>query len=485
MQRVLGALVLAMLFLPTVRAEDNPWRAKVADAVACAEREKTAEAYITGLDTAYRADDWRAALKLVEQARPQFGDDARMQARFARALRRGGLLRESEALADTFPTDSRDPVALEVIIYTCLQRGQTERALAAAEQLDKLTPQTAEGLVAVLSARQANNQLKNLSAMVKRVLELVDVANGYPESYFAESLAGTDEFFRRAGDEPLNQVIKHGRAPMTKAPLIGLPSCRVEINGHGPFDMILDTGGSTIISLDNDAAEQIGLEQFGEATIRGVGGKDTSQQAIIDDLKIGNICCRRVGARIFDVPDMIGDGIIGTGVFGNARMTMNFAKAELTVTPSSSKSAPGAELPLRIIGDSKLMPIVSVNGRPVVAVFDSGADGMYLSPELMRDLSAADKLRTISGDALGLDAAGVGSGAAQTFVVGPGVDVEIPGRTYHNASGIGVGVLDDTLSPILGVQSGVLIGMSAFRDMRSATIDFPTTRMWVDWLPTE
>ena len=91
-------------------------------------------------------------------------------------------------------------------------------------------------------------------------------------------------------------------------------------------------------------------------------------------------------ARVFDVPDVIGAGIIGTGVFERGRMTMDFANAELRVEPSSGDPAPGAEQSLRLIGDAKLMLIIQAADRTVTALLDSGADGLFLAPSLMRDL---------------------------------------------------------------------------------------------------
>ncbi|HPM22805.1 MAG TPA: hypothetical protein PLP66_02795 [Phycisphaerae bacterium] len=46
-------------------------------------------------------------------------------------------------------------------------------------------------------------------------------------------------------------------------------------------------------------------------------------------------------------------------------------------------------------------------------------------------------------------------------------------------------MLDDVLGPVLGVRIDILIGMPAFREMKSCTVDFPHGRMWVDWLKGE
>ena len=78
---------------------------------------------------------------------------------------------------------------------------------------------------------------------------------------------------------------------------------------------------------------------------------------------------------------------------------------------------------------------------------------------------------------------GVGTGEAPRIDVAPGVKLVFAGRTYENFSGMGLEILDTILSPIVGVQCDVLVGMPVFRDMKAFTVDFPRAKLWVDWLP--
>ena len=56
------------------------------------------------------------------------------------------------------------------------------------------------------------------------------------------------------------------------------------------------------------------------------------------------------------------------------------------------------------------------------------------------------------------------------------------GRKFENCGGVGLDVLDEVLSPVIGVQIDILLGMPTFRDMKSCTVDFAKGKMWVKWL---
>jgi hypothetical protein len=77
---------------------------------------------------------------------------------------------------------------------------------------------------------------------------------------------------------------------------------------------------------------------------------------------------------------------------------------------------------------------------------------------------------------------GVGAGQQTEISLGSGARLVLAGRTFENYGGLGLDALDKTLSPLLGVQIDALLGMPMFRQMKSATVDFPKCKMWVEWL---
>ncbi|MFQ5806356.1 MAG: aspartyl protease family protein [Phycisphaerae bacterium] len=472
--------VVVMLLFPPREAPQNPWKEKVPAAVQEAERTRSVAAYRHALDVAWRADDWRASWKLASAALERYPKEPSLSGMIARALWRAGKMDEAERVVDTISDRTRDRVALTALIEIQLARGRHARASAAARRLEELGPSSAVEFYHVLGLRLAEDRLAGLAPLLRDAMQRVDPDNGYPEIYLEEVLDGLPEFFAAIGTEPINQIARHGSAAMPMIVVIRLPYCLATINGQGPYRLILDTGGSITLSLDDDIARELNLKSYGTATIRGISGKQDSEQTLVEELRIGEITCRRVMTRTFEFPDIMtlaGDGIIGTGIFARARMTLDFKRARLVVSPSSDEPAPGHATALRIVGDAKLIAPVKLQDEYAIAVLDSGADVAAVSPQRLKELFPDRPLTNIPTAGLG-----VGEGEATGITFAPGVKLETWGRTFENYSGMGLDALDTLLSPILGIQTQVLLGMPIFREMKSWTIDYPRRRMWVEWI---
>jgi hypothetical protein len=471
----------AFFFLPAGRQPtENPWKGKVAAAVARASESPTPEAFLDALQTAWRADEWEAGLSLARQACEKFPQVPELRAAAARAFWRAGYIAEAEKLAATLPPDATDPTALRVLLTVHLARGESEQAQRYAEQLDRLKPRTAENLYYLIAARSALGQLAGLSALVREAEALCNPANGYPELFIRDQLQGVAEFLDAVGPEPLNQVTTFGSAAMPMVPLINLPGCDARINGRGPYRLIVDTGGSITLSLDDSIAAELGLKSVATSAIHGVGGREDSGQVLVDELKIGSITCRRVMTRTFAVRQAVAfaaDGILGTGLFADARMQLDFQKGVLTVEPASDRPGPGVRAELRIVGDGKLIAPVTLAGQPATCLLDTGADACALSPARLRQIFPGRPIRSLPAFTLG-----VGSQLNPGLSLSPGADLELAGRKYPDYGGIGLEVLDTLLSPLLGMQIDALVGMPVMRNMRLLTIDYPSARMWIDWL---
>lgn len=455
---------------------------RAAGAIKAAETTRTPKAYYDALEATWRADDWRAALRIARQALATMPDEDRLWGVASRAFYRAGQIIEAERLIARVPENSKDRVALRMMIADHLGRCEFEQAETVARHFQQVGPQTAEDYYSIFAARFARGQHPAEQArLLKRMEGVIDPTRGYPEHYLEESIVGVADFLAKISNEPLNQIASPGAAPISALPLLNLPACDVMINGQGPFRLVLDTGGSIMVSLDTAVAEQIGLESLASAAVRGVSGTQTTGQALIDDLAIGTIRCSRVMARIFDVRNAVmgaADGIIGTGIFVEGRMTLDFANGQVIVEPSSDDPAPGHETPVRLIGDAKLMCPVPFEDHTVVAMLDTGADAVVVAPSKLAELFPNQKVRKFN-PGMGI---GVGSTELPKISIGQGVDFELAGKQYEDYGGLGLDALDDTLSPILGVQADLLVGMPIFRQMRSMTVDFPKGKLWIEWV---
>jgi hypothetical protein len=476
------APLTCMLLLPPADEFPNPWRERAKPAVGAALESDTPAALRAGLDAAYRADDWAAGLKIAARAEQLHGQDSKLRPLIARAHWRAGRLDEAERRAADLPADTQDPVALNTLVTIELARGNVTRAAAHAQRLEALPDISAADLYQPVAVRFQQNRFEDFVPLLKTIEQRLSPENGYPETFLGESLDGLPAFFAAVGERPVNVVAHPGAAPIEPIPLINLIGCSALINGKGPYRLLVDTGGSLLLSLDRTVAEEIGLKSIVSGSIRGVSGKDHAGQALVDDLALGSIRMSRVLTRIFDVKAAAADtcdGILGTGVFAHARMTLDFATGRLVISPSSPDAPAGTESALRIVGDAKLVSPVKVNGGPGLALIDSGADSAVLSPSKLRELYPDRPVTTVAVPMIG-----VGSGKDPKISLEQGVAIEFAGRHYPAVAGIGLDVLDTVLSPVLGVQLDVLLGMSMLRDARSLTIDYPRCRMWIDWIPT-
>ena len=473
LRRLLSALSLALL-LPLAVADDNPFRARVQPAADQARQAGTVEAFQEALDVAYRADAWQEGLSLAEAALKLHPEAEALHGAVLRALWRAGRIAQAEALAQRVPHTTEDRTTLAQLIIMRLARGDMQGARLAAERLDALGPRDVTQWGALAGERMQARQPREAGRLLEEVRRLADRANGYPDILLVEMLTGMPGFLRAIGDKPINQIVQPGEVEMAPAPMVRLPACMA-------YRLIIDTGGSITLSLDSGVAREIGLENLGDAIIFGVGGKDTSGQSLIDELRIGTAVCRRVLARTFDVRRALlntADGILGTGIFADGRMTLDFTGGTMRLEASSERPAPGAEVDLLILGDGKLISPIGISGRTGLALYDTGAsDVIAFSHSLIEALFPDTPVLTVPFMGMG-----VGSGGASSMSLGPAAHLDISGQRFEHAGGIGLELLDTLLSPALGTQVDVLIGMPVFSRMRTCTIDFPRSRMWAEWI---
>lgn len=474
---ILGAGVLMLVTSTAATAEQ--WRERVAEVLRRVEGDPTPAVLREALEVAWRADDWQVGVRLAERAR-QFGGDEPLLARAARALWRGGELEAAEELLAALPAEGSDPVLLAMRIQSSLSRGEVEAARRDARRLEELRDLTAGELFQVFAARVAADDFGGVVALLERCVRVARPSEGYPAIHLAETLRGLGPFFASVGEAPLNRVTSFGSAAMRVLAGFNLPYCMAFINGKGPYRLIVDTGGSITLSLDTAIADEIGLKTLAEAVVHGVGGKQESGQALVDALHAGEIECRRVLTRVFELPAPVrgaADGILGAGIFSSARLTLDFESARLVVSPAIEAAAAGEAVELRIVGDAKLVAPVRVDGRRRWAVLDTGAGVLALSPSFIRLAFPQAAAQRLPGAGVG-----VGTESAVPVTLAPVADFVLWGREFADQGALGLEALDSLLSPIIGLQTDVLVGMPIFRRMSRFTVEFPSSRGWVQWL---
>lgn len=467
---------MAFMLLPQEPAKENPWVARAPELVERAREQRTLEAYRTALDAAWRADDWRVGAQLADESQ-SLGKE--LNGLRLRALWRAGRFQQAQQAALSITSESTDLTELATAGLVAHARGEWARGDQLLDRLSRLAPSTA-GLQSVLAdARLAHRDPAGAAQWLARIERSARPENGYPENYLAESISGTGTFFASIGPEPFNVVERHGQVTMQKLMVVGLPFCIALINGKGPYRLLVDTGGSITLSLDREIAEAIDLRSTATATVHGISGSQESGQALVDSLELGEIRMRRVLTRTFDLPAGVNhlvDGILGTGCFDSCRITLDFQHGRLVASEPAAEPAAGTPCPLWIVADSKLLAEIVFEGVPALALLDSGADVVAASPTALREHFPDQEITTVRGGV------GVGDGSSPGVGLASAYTFEVGGRRFEKYSGMALETIDDLLSPALGTRIDLLIGMPVFRETATITVEFPSRRLWVEWL---
>lgn len=457
----------------------NPWTSRVEPALNAAEAARTVASIAEAFDVAYRADNGDASAKLVAMAEKLFPKDEQLLPRRVRALWRGGRILAAEELAKSIAPDTRDAIALAALVTIEQSRGNESAATKLAERLLANKDASAAEHFAALTALMQSDRLAGFAPRLHAAADRIKAENGYPDIYLLESIDGLPAFFDAVGDKPLNQITHYGSAPMPLAALVSVPTVDLMIGDHGPYKFVVDTGGSIVLSINQSIADEAGVKALGSATIRGIGGSQESKQALVDQIQIGDIEMRRVVARTFDMPPplntLIG-GIIGTGIFQKGRMTLDFVGGRLILSESSENASAGSEHPVRLIGDAKIVVPIKAEGEESLAIVDSGAEVIAVSPKRLKRWFPERAVVPLP-----MGGMGVGEGGGGGMNLAPGITIDIFGSTRKDVGGFGLEVLDTMFAPILGVDVPILVGMPLLREMDAFTVDFQRCRLWVKW----
>lgn len=111
----------------------------------------------------------------------------------------------------------------------------------------------------------------------------------------------------------------------------------VHINGHGPYDFVLDTG-ATITCVDDALASVLRLPDVRgvSGTAASVGGQSAVRLVSVDSMKIGEVRALGLQACVVDLEHLGGmgldlDGLVGLNVLSRFRVTLDFERNVLTL----------------------------------------------------------------------------------------------------------------------------------------------------------
>jgi predicted aspartyl protease len=181
-------------------------------------------------------------------------------------------------------------------------------------------------------------------------------------------------------------------------PLILLP---VHVNGHGPFDFILDTGAGTSL-LSSDLSKQLQVKVVGSKEGQSAGGKVSVSLAKVDSLAVAEAKLDDVDVGIVDLSHIgktIGakiDGDLGYNFLKHFRIAIDYRECVIRFDDPKRVDnfgrTPQTEIAMRLASPAKPLVLVDVhaNGRgPFQFAIDTGTSTTAITPKLAKQLGVA------------------------------------------------------------------------------------------------
>jgi predicted aspartyl protease len=246
----------------------------------------------------------------------------------------------------------------------------------------------------------------------------------------------------------------------------------VRLNGHGPFQFIVDTGADGSVIAD-DLVNAAGLARGAPVLVRGVTRSTVTDTAVVSRLLLGSIERRDLVMPALPRQVLEADGYLGLDVIDGHRVTFDFKNKILTVGAPRPRFAigrmSGHEERVAARGASGHLRFVNclVDGVRATAFIDTGAQvsacNLSLLHALMRRKSTQSTRETI-------DLSGVTGGKIQGAVTS--VDkIQLESLALNQCALV---VADFEVFKIWGLSRtpALLIGMNLLASFAKVSIDY-------------
>jgi hypothetical protein len=404
-------------------------------------------------------------------------------------LLRAGRPREADSLARArLAHTPEDADALLVAGTVALLRDDLEAARELLRRGESLAPGEAAFARALALLAWRRNDLAAARSWIARHQELGDRSRA--ARIFAVSAPG---LLRLLGLEELEgffrPTVLTGSGGVAAIPLL-LDERGIIVRGRagtGPeLELLLDTGGSALLSLFSSAPRRLPGRSFGPFAVFGISGPVHGRGLLLQRLQLGGLLLRDLPAiRIAgELPRPPGaaplHGVLGLGWLREAvaeldlvglQLLLTFGERPLPHMPAGPGDEPSLDLPFWNVGLGKIVLEVTVRGSPHLAVLDSGAHADFISRGLARGLGLdmGDDGEKISG---------IGATAAtDAYPLGGPLQFEIAGTSAVLRDPRILPMLDETLSPALGIEIDLLLGRPFILELSRIVIDLRRHRL--------
>ncbi len=251
----------------------------------------------------------------------------------------------------------------------------------------------------------------------------------------------------------------------------------VNIAGHGPFRFIVDTGAERTV-ISSELARTLALRPGPIATVHSMTEVSQIPTVVIPHLRVGSRSVEDIYAPALARAHLGASGILGVDSLQNQRVTFDFERREMTVTPSRRREEqwPDANTVVvtgRSIYGRLVLVDASVDGQRVWVIIDTGSEVSIGNSALRAALARRNRLGEMAP-------------IRMVSITGGQMMAE-----YSVARRIKIGGIDINNLPIafadahpfrqlgLGNRPALLLGMDALQLFDRVSVDFPNRRVRV------
>lgn len=166
----------------------------------------------------------------------------------------------------------------------------------------------------------------------------------------------------------------------------------VTINGHGPFNFLMDTGAN-VSCVSHNLASRLMLAPGPDARVHTVVGVKTRPSVVIDHLVVGSRKRREVRAPSLPIVGAGVDGVLGVDWLKGQRLVLDFEKKkiEITQTRSEHTGVGRVVVPARKRLGQLTIVDADLNGRNISAMVDSGSQVTMCNTPLRQLLAESER----------------------------------------------------------------------------------------------
>lgn len=178
----------------------------------------------------------------------------------------------------------------------------------------------------------------------------------------------------------------------------------VDVDGHGPFRFVVDSGADTSV-LGANAARQLNLPAASQAMLHGMTASSMVNRVAASELKVGESTLHDLELPVLRDEDLGAQGLLGIDALVEQRLMMDFDKRIITIE-DAHRRAPYVEGEIVIVARRRrgqlILTEASANGRAVDAVIDTGSE-ITIGNLAMRDRLFKHHVKSlVSGDVIGV-----------------------------------------------------------------------------------